>query len=350
MKKDKEYKREGMERREFLKLIGSMGGASALYSLPFSSHAAAKEIYPAEDITFVCYSQPGGGYDLSARGAAPFLSKALREVSPGAKGGNVKVKNMTGGAGAKAAYYLFKDARPDGYTIGDINRGSFYKFLVGKDKLPFDVRDFTYLYSLTTVNRVLVSGKRSGITSWETMLAKSKKEPLKWAISTVGGSEHLDTIYVKETTGIQATLSTWGGSSTTEGALIRGDADITLVSYDSMKSLIDAGEINILVTFTAKRILPNVPTIVEKGFPKIPNNVGGLGGKIAIAPPNLDPEAKRILVAAARKMVVDPGYLDFCKKAEIDLDPLFEKDLDNLIRGNIKFYMEMAPTYKKYGL
>ena len=350
MKGDEKGQSEGLERRSFLKLMGATGGAALLSSLPRSLPAATKDVYPAEDITFICYSQPGGGYDLTARGSAPFLSKALRDVSRGARGGNVQVKNMTGGAGAKAAYYLFNDARPDGYTIGDINRGSFYKFLLTKDKLPFDIRSFTYLYSLTTVNRVLVSGKKSGITSWETMLAKSRKEPLKWAISTVGGSEHLDTIYVKETAGIPALLTIWGGTSQTDGALIRGDADVTLVSYDSMKALIDAGEVNVVVSFTEKRMLPNVPTIVEKGYPKIPSNVGGLGGKIVIAPPRLDPEAKRILIAAAKKMVTDPGFLDFCKKAEIDLDPLFEKDLENLIRENIKFYTEMAPTYKKYGL
>jgi len=340
----------GMERREFLSLMGAIAGVSALSSLPISLQAAANEVYPSENITFICGTAPGGGYDLTARGAAPFLTKALREVSKSSKGGNIQVKNIVGGSTAKATYYLFNDARPDGYTIGDINRGSFYKFMIGQDKLPFDVRDFTYLYSLTTVNRVLVSGKRSGIASWEAMISKSKKEPLRWAIGQVGASDHLDTIYVKETVGIPAQLSIWGSGSQTEGALIRGDADVSLVSYDTIKALIDAGEANVLVSFTNKRLLPNVPTIVEKGFSKIPTYVGGLGGKIVIAPPRLDPEVKRILIAAAKKMVVDPGFVDFCNKAEMDLDPLFEKDLDNLIKENIKFYVGMAPIYKKYGI
>jgi tripartite-type tricarboxylate transporter receptor subunit TctC len=196
MKKVEGCNQEGIERREFIKLMTTVGSASMLGSLPVSSHAAAKEIYPAKDITFVCYSNPGGPYDLAARTSAPFLTKALREVSKGAKGGNIQVKNMTGGNGAKAAYYLFNDARPDGYTLGDLNRASTYKFTMTKDKLPFDVMDFTFLYSLATTNRVLISGKRSGITSWEEMVAQSKKEPLRWAISSVGGSEHLDTIYV----------------------------------------------------------------------------------------------------------------------------------------------------------
>lgn len=349
MKKNKEYKHEGMERREFLKLIGAIGGASSLYYLP-SSHAAAKDIYPAKDITFICYSQPGGGYDLTARGSAPFLSKALREVSHGAKGGEVKVKNMSGGAGAQAAYYLFKNARPDGYTIGDISRGGFYTFLMGKDKLPFDIRNFTYLYSLSTIDRVLVGSKRTGMTSWESMIAQSKKEPLRWAISMVGGGQQLDSIYVKEVTKIPGIFTVFPGTSGMNGALIRGDADVTVVSYESMKALIDAGEANLLLTFTAKRMVPNVPTGVEKGFPDIHDRIGGLGGKIVLAPPNLDPDAKRILLAAARKMVVDPAFIEFCKNTSTILEPLFDKDLENLIKENIQFFIDMAPTYKKYGI
>jgi len=350
MKQVEKNEPETMERRDFLKLMGAMGGASVLSSLPLNGQAAAKEIYPAQDITFICYSAPGGSYDLTARSSAPFLAKALREVSKGAKGGNIQVKNMVGGNGAKAAYYMFNDARPDGYTIGDLNRASAYKFMMSQDKLPFDVRDFTYLFSLTTVNRVLISGKRSGITSWESMLAKAKKEPLRWAISSVGGSEHLDTIYVKETVGLNAQLSNWGSTSQAESALIRGDADLHLVAFDFVGGLVEAKEMNLLVSFTEHRIEPSLPCIAEKGFPQIPPNVGGIGGKIVIAPPKLDPEAKRILIAAARKMVVDPGYVEMCKKGGTELTPLFGRDLDNLLEENIKFYTKMAPVYRKYGL
>jgi len=347
MVQDTEGRQKGMERRDFLKWMGAMGGAAAL---PSPLHAASKELYPAGDISFICYSQPGGGFDTMARGSAPFLAKALREVSRGAKGGNIQVKNMTGGAGAKAAYYLFNDARPDGYTIGDLNRGSFYKFMLTADKLPFDLRKFTYLYSPSNSNRILVSGKRSGINSWESMVAKSKKSPLTFAVSTVGGSEHLDTIYVVEATGIPSQLTKWGSTSQTDAALIRGDVDVALASYDSMRSLIDAKEVNFLVSFTKERLVPTVPTIVEKGFPKVASYVGGPGRGMVIAPPNLDPEVKRIFVAAARKMIVDPGFLSFCEKTGTDLEPLFDQELEEYVKGIIKFYTEMAPIYKKYGL
>jgi len=54
-----------------------------------------------------------------------------------------------------------------------------------------------------------------------------------------------------------------------------------------------------------------------------------VGGKTVISPPKLDSEAKRILMMAAKRLVFDPGFLDFCNKVEIYLDPLFEKDLES---------------------
>ena len=337
---------------KFFKILGLIGFAFFLLCLWYGGTiGSTKEIYPAKDITFICYSQPGGSYDLTARTSAPFLTKALREVSPGAKGGTIQVKNMTGGSGAKAAYYLFYDAKPDGYTIGDLNRASFYKFMMGKDRLPFDVRDFTYLYSLSTVNRVLISGKRSGITTWEEMLNRSKKESLRWAVSSKAGSEHLDTIYVLETLGIKnAQISIWGSTSQAESALIRGDADVHVVSYEFLEPLIAAKEIFVLVSFTKQRIRPNIPCIAEKGFGQIADYVGGIGGKMVIAPPKLDPEIKNILIAAAKKMVADPEFIKVCNQSGMELTPLFDKDLVERVNKDVEFYKKMDPIYKKHGI
>ncbi len=324
-------------------------GVFVLGSIGPIPNTTAKDIFPAEDITYICYSQPGGSYDIIARGISPFLSKNLREVSPGAKGGNIKVKNVTGGAGAKACEYLFKDAKPDGYTIGDFNRGNFYKFHLSGEKLPFDITKFTFLYSVTDVNRVLISGKR-GPRTWEEILSLSKKEPLRWAVSSVGGSLHLDTIYIIEKVGVPAKITIWGSSSQAEAAIVRGDADVSVIAYEGLTALVESKEVNVLVSFTEERILPQVPSIKEKGFPQIAGHVGGLGGKMVIGPPNLDPVVTRLIIEAAKKTMVTPGFVSFCKKIGAEINPLFGKDLEARIMEDVKFYKEMSPTYKKHGL
>ena len=72
---------------------------------------------------------------------------------------------------------------------------------------------------------------------------------------------------------------------------MRGDADVTMYDFNVIGPLLEANEINLLISFTDHRIEPNTPTTMEKGFPNIHKNVGGLGGRIVIGPPKLDPEA-----------------------------------------------------------
>ena len=72
-------------RRNFLKSITIGTLAINAGNVPF---AFAKDAYPADKITWISPYKAGGGFDLVARGISPYLTKYLRELSPGAKGGN----------------------------------------------------------------------------------------------------------------------------------------------------------------------------------------------------------------------------------------------------------------------
>jgi len=310
----------------------------------------AQDIYPAKRITSVCASEPGGGMDLTARGTAPFLTKYLKQLNPDAKGGDVEVKNMPGASHAKAVSYVFKEAKPDGYTIGDFLRGNLYKFIYGQAKLPFDVRELTFLWSLGQSQRILICNKKRFAT-WEEVLAASKKETLMIECSSVGSSEHLDTIFLKETTGIPVKITFSGGSSQTIASLIRGDADISVVDYMPVKALVDSKEINVLFSVTKERIIPDVPTIAEKGFPDLLKLVGGEGsGRMVMAPAKLNPEAKGKLIAAMKKTMEDPEFKDFCKKSGLTSDISWDEELKKFIMEYAQILSKMAPTMKKYGL
>ncbi len=307
----------------------------------------AQDIYPAKDITHICYTEPGGGYDIFARGLSPFLTKHLKEVSSGAKGGEIKVKNMVGAGGAKAIAYIYKDAKPDGYTIGDFNRGNAYKFSYGVEKLPFDVMGVTFLASFARINRLLISKK---FTTWEEMIAAGKKGPLIYIGSNPGSAQTLDTIFFKEGIGIQGKIPNAGGTAQAVSALLRGDGDVYVIEHASSKALIASKEVHALVSFTDERIEPQVPTIVEKGFPEMLISVGGKGARTYIAPPKLNPEAKRILITAMKKMVVDPEFKAFCEKTGVELEPSFDKDAEGIIGNYIQMLRKNTETLKKYGL
>ena len=88
-------------RRDFLRLIGIGGGAVFLsgVNLPQS---LAKDVYPSGRVQWICYTKPGGGFDMIARNITPYLGKYLKEVSRGGKGGEIVFRNIVGAGGKKA--------------------------------------------------------------------------------------------------------------------------------------------------------------------------------------------------------------------------------------------------------
>lgn len=308
----------------------------------------AQEIYPAKDITYICGSNPGGGFDTFARGMSPFFAKQVKDVVPGAKGGEIKVKNMAGGGRAKAVIYMHEDAKPDGYTISDFNRADMYKFIYGSEKLPFDIKNFTWVAAFTKTLRVVVS-KKNGPKTWAEMIASTKKQPPIIASSTVGSSEHLETIWFKEVVGLPGKITSTGGSSVTVGALIRGDADLALMDYAAIRTLIDSGEVNFLVSITHERLVPNVPTIIEVGYPKCLDFIGGKGRNI-IGPPKLDPKVKATIIAIFKKMVADPEFQAWCEKTGNELAPVYDKEQEAEMMKYVNAILANIQVFQKYGL
>jgi tripartite-type tricarboxylate transporter receptor subunit TctC len=322
---------------------------SILASFSFlSTGAMAEDIYPAKDITLVCNSPAGGGFDLFARVTSKYIGKYLKELSPGAKGGLVKVTNMPGASGLQAYEYVY-NAKPDGYIYGDFNTGAMYSMLFGKNKISFDPMNFTWLFSLTRVERVLITNKSKGAATWEDLVAKSKKEPLRLVVPQFGSSAHLHCIYIVELTKLPAKIVALKGTADAVSAVLRGDVDGALVSYDSVNTLCETKEVNALATFTKKRLLPFIPTIVEKGFPDVPQYVQS-PGKTHIGPPKLDPKIEALLSAAAEKMMADPEFIAFTKMQKSEVDPAYGKELKRNIKDEVDNLAKWGPIFQKYGI
>ena len=305
----------------------------------------AADVYPARDIEYIIDSAPGGGNDMMARGMVPFLIKYLKEVSPGSKGGNIRVKNLAGGQGLQAHTALY-NAKPDGYTIGNINSGSLYEYASGAMKAPFDVTKFTPLFSAFRTTRVVITPKK-GVGTWEELVELSKKKPLKWAIGTLGQIMHLESIVVKEKMGLDARLLAAGGSPQVVNTLLRGDADMAYMSYESCKSVVEGKEVNLLATATDQRIFPETPTLLEKGLPK-DSAIALCAIRCYYGPPNLAPEAERTLIAAWRKVMADPAFTSYLKTVGvIDIQPLYGAEVTAWSKAYIKFYLDFDPVLKK---
>ncbi|HVO89810.1 MAG TPA: tripartite tricarboxylate transporter substrate binding protein [Casimicrobiaceae bacterium] len=234
-----------------LALIGSC-------CLPAAAHAQA---YPAKPIRFVVPSPPGGGTDSLTRLLAHKLSELLRW--------EIVVDNRPG-AGGNLGMDIAAKAAPDGYTIvmGESANLAINPYLYRK--LPFDpARDVTPVALVGTVPLVLVVAADRPFDSLASLLAAAKKKQLVFASSGNGTVGHLVGETWKRAAGVDLLHVPYKGAGPVMTDLLGGQVDMHFASLPAALSLIKSGRLRALAVTSAQRVplLPDVPTLIESGFP-----------------------------------------------------------------------------------
>ena len=115
--------------------------ASAHLSVFAAEVFAQASFFQGKTITIVQGRDAGGSGDLRVRALVPFLEKYIP--------GNPKIvmEFMPGGGSRKAANYLFRTAKPDGLTIGNLSGGMVSLAVLGESGILYDLDKFNYLGS-----------------------------------------------------------------------------------------------------------------------------------------------------------------------------------------------------------
>ena len=118
--------------------------------------------YESKTITMVQGRAPGGQGDIRVRALLPILQKNL----PGNP--TIVSEYMDGGGGRKAANHLFRVARPDGLTIGNIGEGFVSSAVLGEGGVQYDIDKFIYLGAGSSqTNYVFYTRSQLGLNSVE---------------------------------------------------------------------------------------------------------------------------------------------------------------------------------------
>ncbi len=126
------------------------------------ARAANDGAFASRELRIIVGSESGGGYDVYARLASPFLGKYL----PGAP--TVIVQNLPGAGGLKVANYMAKIAPRDGSTIAITNRNLIAAPLlkmVDRENVQYDPMSFTWLANLNTDVSFLIARAATGVAS-----------------------------------------------------------------------------------------------------------------------------------------------------------------------------------------
>ena len=244
----------------------------------------------------------GGVQDILARTIAPDLGQLI--------GRNVIVENRLGASGTIANAVVAKSA-PDGNTLllaaaSHTITGHVYA------KLPYHpIQDFTAVAHIGTVDYVLMVNPAVPAKTVAEFIAYAKANPGKINYAAAGIST-LNTLAMEQfrhRLGLQMTQVPYkGGAGPAIIDLLAGNVDVMFVTLSSAAQFVKAGKLKAFAVTTKERVesLPELPTVVELGFPE--DVSGSWQGLFAVAGTPQPIVAK--LHAAVLKAMADP---DVCK-------------------------------------
>jgi tripartite-type tricarboxylate transporter receptor subunit TctC len=219
--------------------------------------------YPTKTIQIICPFPPGGSVDSTARLLGNKLSSILKQ--------SVVVVNKPGG-GSVIGIQAVAAAPADGYTILAGSPTLILAQFVTKN-VAFTLKDFTPV-SLAVISPNFIGVKKEA--PWNTLedlIAAAKKNPgkLTYGITGYGSMNHLAGELFKMTTHTDITCIPMDGTGPMLTAILGGHIDLITNAVGEAHALLKAGSVRPLATMSKKRLpeFPDVPTMTEKGFPKL---------------------------------------------------------------------------------
>jgi len=265
-------------------------------ALAIPSHAQTAGAYPTKPIKIIVGFAPGGGSDFIARIVAQKLTQQL--------GQTVFVENRPGAGGNLGAEIALK-APGDGYTL--FLAATSYTVNANLYKLPFDpIKDITPSARLASGPFIIATNPNLAIPDLKALVDLAKKEPGKLSYASAGNGSitHVATEYFLTTAGIDALHVPYKGTSPALTDTISGQVQFIFGTVASTMPHVQSGKLTALAVTTAERLaaLPNVPTVMESGYPNFDVSVWhGL-----IGPKGIPADIVNTINQAVRTALNDP--------------------------------------------
>jgi tripartite-type tricarboxylate transporter receptor subunit TctC len=225
-------------------------------------HPAASQQYPSRLIKMVVPFPPGGPIDTMGRLVAHELSSRL--------GQEVVIENRPG-AGSTLGARAAASAEPDGYTLMFGSSGSLAVAPALYAKLNLDpLKMFAPVTSVALLPHVFVVRPSVPANTVQQFIAYAKANPGKLNYGAgIGTPPHLLSTLLKTKAGIDVTYIPYKGSAASVTDLLAGQTHFTIDGLLGLYPLIAEGKLRALGIARSERwpALPQVPTLVESGFP-----------------------------------------------------------------------------------
>lgn len=246
-----------LDRRRFLGLAGL---SAAMLAAP---RFASAQAWPVRPVHAVVTFAPGGTVDVYARLACQHLSQKL--------GQQFVVENVTGATGNRGTAQVAR-SEPDGYTIlfalstHVVNASVF-------SNLPYDpVADFVPINLSVSSTHVISAHPSVVANDAKELVAELKARPNQnYAHGGVGTQGHLLAERFKLSQKLDIVGVPFSGAGPAITAVVSNHVPIAWTTVASAGPMIAGKQLKALgVTGkTRSQLLPDVPTMIEQGFPEI---------------------------------------------------------------------------------
>ncbi len=246
-------------------VLGLNAAVLAVSCLVTSTLAARADDWPSRPVRIVVPFAAGGAADTFGRLYADALSQTF--------GKQFYVENRTGAGGVIAQQEVAR-AQPDGYTLGVSGMPTQVIAPAMNKNAGFDpMRDFTHIAYFGGAPNALVVHPSLGAQSFAEFLARAKSESggLQYVSAGLGTVGNLVGEFLAAKAGIKLVHVAYKGGANAVLDLVAGNVKVGLLTYSSVSGQINAGKILPLAISSAARLpqMPNVPTLVELGYPEM---------------------------------------------------------------------------------
>jgi tripartite-type tricarboxylate transporter receptor subunit TctC len=321
-------------------MSGNRVAVAALVAVSFAlrptpdAHAQA---YPSRTIKIITPNTAGSPVDALGRMIAQQLQARL--------GQSVIIEDRPGGSasiGAKAA----AAADADGYTLLLFSNGHYFGLATNPGYDP--VKSFTPVATVAQWNHVLVVRPDFPAKTVSELIAFAKSNPAKvtfgFGLST---PPQILGETLKNVTGADITSVPYRGGASAMTDLLGGRIDMNFGTTATLLPLIQQGKVRAIAFTGVKRSpdLPDVPTMIESGFPQVSFNPDNW---TAISAPAGTPRAViDRLYAAINEALHSPELAASFAKFGFEVLTKQQRDLDSFIASEAQRW---PPIVKAAGL
>src|SRR5688572_13261175 len=309
--------------------------AAAFAALSFAvAGAAFGQAWPNKPIRIIVPYPAGGTSDILARAVGQKLSEQWGQA--------VVVENKPGATGNIGADFVAKSP-PDGYTVLLADIGSLAIAPSVVKALPFDpVKDFAPVIMVAYSPHLLVVHPSVPVKDARELVAlgKSKPDSLNFAVSGIGGANHLAGIDFAQRAGLKWTYIPYKGGSQALTDMVGGQAQVMFNGMLATYPFVKDNKLKVLAISSAKRFpaAPDIPTVAESGFPGF--ETGSWQG--IVAPAGTPPDVVRRLHGTVTAILATPEMKERLDKAGAEVRPMSPEQFGGFIRSEKDRWAKVA--------